>query len=306
MHSPLTELFEKYHRTEYLGSDPLEYVHRYARPEDQEIVALLAALTAYGNVKQIRASVANILGRLEKWAGGPEAAVRRLADPNGVEELRSVLRGYKHRFNDADDWVRLLRLAEASLREHGSLGGHFARYHRTEAPDFAAGLSGWIDDWKKNPIARGAPASFKHLLSTPEGGSACKRWCMFLRWMGRRDALDPGLWTEGGGLAHTIPPGHALHSRQLIIPVDTHVGRIGQYINLTRRKTLNWRTSLEITAGLARLDPEDPTRYDFALARLGILDQCKKRYDASVCTRCALLPACRYARKQSRAKLAPR
>ena len=301
--APLRQLFETYHRSDYLASDPLEFVHRYSRPEDQEIVALLAALTAYGNVKQIRASVSHILSRLESWAGSPERAVRRLRESDATRELERVLAGYKHRFNDSSDWVRLLRLAEFSLRSHGSLGGHFAQHHSEGEANIAHALTLWIEDWRNHPIARGAPQSFWHLLSTPKGGSACKRWCMFLRWMGRRDLLDLGLWTEEGGLSRTIPRGRHLHSRQLVIPVDTHVGRISQYIGLTKRTTLNWRTALEITSSLEALSPGDPTQFDFALARLGILDQCRRRFDATICTRCPLLPACRFAAR--RGKLSP-
>ena len=35
---------------------------------------------------------------------------------------------------------------------------------------------------------------------------------------------------------------------------------------------------MEITSNLARLDPADPTRYDFALAHLGISGACRGRW----------------------------
>ena len=53
----LDQVFDRYHRAVHLGSDPLEFVHRYSNPWDQEVVALVAAQLAYGNVRQIRASV---------------------------------------------------------------------------------------------------------------------------------------------------------------------------------------------------------------------------------------------------------
>jgi uncharacterized protein (TIGR02757 family) len=115
---------------------------------------------------------------------------------------------------------------------------------------------------------------------------------MFLRWMGRKDQLDPGLWSETGPLrtAETY-----LHPSQLVLPLDTHTGRISQYLSLTSRKSLNWKAALEVTARLRKSDPLDPTRYDFALSRMGILEYCKRKYRPEICEACQLLPACRFA-----------
>jgi uncharacterized protein (TIGR02757 family) len=120
---------------------------------------------------------------------------------------------------------------------------------------------------------------------------------MFLRWMGRKDALDPGLWTRNGALASTFQLGRYLDSRQLVMPLDTHTGRISQYLGLTSRKSVNWLAALEVTEALRACDPLDPTRYDFSLARLGILDLCQRKYRKHICEQCQLLPACRFAQK---------
>jgi uncharacterized protein (TIGR02757 family) len=119
---------------------------------------------------------------------------------------------------------------------------------------------------------------------------------MFLRWMGRRDSVDPGLWTETSPLRDGFPKGRYLHSRQLVIPLDTHTGRITQYLELTRRKTLDWKTALEVTRNLRLCDPADPTRYDFAISRLGILDLCQRRYRKEICSRCELVRVCTHAK----------
>jgi hypothetical protein len=88
-----------------------------------------------------------------------------------------------------------------------------------------------------------------------------------------------------------------LKSSQLILPLDTHTGRISQYLGLTRRKSLNWLAALEVTESLRQCEPNDPSRYDFALARLGILDHCRHKYIEDVCGRCDLVEACRFAQK---------
>jgi hypothetical protein len=63
---------------------------------------------------------------------------------------------------------------------------------------------------------------------------------------------------------------------------------------------LDWRAAREVTDALRDCDPEDPVRYDFALARLGILDLCQRMFQPEICRRCELLPACRFAKKRIR------
>ena len=60
-----------------------------------------------------------------------------------------------------------------------------------------------------------------YFFPRPSAGSACKRLNLFLRWMVRRDALDLGVWTR-------VSPA------QLIVPLDTHVIRVGRCLRLTR------------------------------------------------------------------------
>jgi uncharacterized protein (TIGR02757 family) len=282
----LDRLHLNYHRAEFLSSDPLEFVHHYRDPWDREAVALLGAVLAYGNVKQIRRSVAEVLRRMEGACGSPQAFVRA--------PKRAALKGFVHRFNRGEDIALLLELLARSWKEHGSLGAHFVSRLEPGAPDISVALDGLMGDWI-SWAGRRARGSFTYLLTARRDGSCCKRWCMFLRWMGRRDQLDPGLWTEQGELQSTFPKGRYLKSSQLVLPLDTHTGRISQYLGLTDRKTLNWKAATEITERLKSFNAEDPVRYDFALARLGILDLCQRRYRAEICEGCELLPHCRFA-----------
>ena len=96
------------------------------------------------------------------------------------------------------------------------------------------------------------------LVPHPAKGSACKRLHLYLRWMVRRDAVDPGGW-------------NGVPTAKLIVPLDTHMHRIGLGLGLTARRQADMRTALEVTRGFARHAPHDPVRYDFALTRLPIL-----------------------------------
>jgi uncharacterized protein (TIGR02757 family) len=122
-----------------------------------------------------------------------------------------------------------------------------------------------------------SPANF--FFPDPASGSACKRWNMYLRWMVRRDRLDLGLW-----------PG--IPTSRLVMPTDTHIHLVARRLRLTRRRTADWRTAREITDRLARIDPRDPVRYDYALCRLGILQICKPQRGLSLCSECPVQEPC--------------
>ena len=100
-------------------------------------------------------------------------------------------------------------------------------------------------------------AGVRHFFPRPSAGSACKRLNLFLRWMVRADAHDLGVWTR-------VP------SAKLIVPLDTHVIRVGRGLRLTRYASPGWPMAREITASLRRLDPDDPVKYDFALCHLSM------------------------------------
>jgi uncharacterized protein (TIGR02757 family) len=126
----------------------------------------------------------------------------------------------------------------------------------------------------------GDKAGVRYFFPAPSNGSACKRLNLYLRWMVRpADGLDLGLWTK-------VDPA------DLIIPIDTHLGRISRNLGLTKRKSADWKSAEEVTARLARLDPADPLKYDFALCRLGILDRCPKRVDPVKCAECIIRDIC--------------
>ena len=80
---------------------------------------------------------------------------------------------------------------------------------------------------------------------------------LFLRWMSRRDGVDPGGWTA-------VPPS------KLVIPLDTHIIRAGRSLRLTKYQSTGWKMAADITASLRALDPDDPVKYDFSLCHLSM------------------------------------
>lgn len=247
----------------HLPYDPVRFPRRYAARADREAAALISALFSYGNVKAIGDYLDDLFAHL-----GPSPAAALAGG-----EVKGGLRPY--RFQTAGDVHQLMVALGCVLDSHGSLeaafsakGGTaehrleaFARLLRDQCPKLTPGLS--------------------HLMPLPSDGSACKRWWMFLRWVVRPDdGLDLGLWS-------------CLTPADLRMPVDTHVARIASALGLVRRKATDRAFAVELTESLRAFCPEDPTRYDFALAHMGISKQCLGRREESVCRACSLRPHCK-------------
>ena len=264
----------------HLANDPLSFCHRYQSPQDQEIAGLIAASFAYGNVKII---LRNLEGVFATMGASPRLFVERF-DPK--RELR-LFGGFKHRFNDGRDLCALLLACQTMLREAGSLEGWFLRFHDAAAQeDVTRTLVGFTDAVKEldyTPVfgKGGIPQDsyFPFLFPSPAAGSACKRLCMYLRWMVRpADGIDLGIW-------------QGISPARLVIPVDAHIQRICGFLGFTCRKQADWRMAREITARLRQLDPADPVKYDFSLCHLGISEGCDGKNLAS-CLNCPITDVC--------------
>jgi uncharacterized protein (TIGR02757 family) len=266
------------------ANDPVDFVHAYTTNADRELVALAAANLAFGNVKAIRAKVADLLRRLG------ESPAKAADDP---AELHAALDGWKHRVFQGEDVAKLLAGARRVQREDGSLGAAFARALReadAEAPSETEGLREALASFcDRIRVAGGLPLpgmTGKHdrrgpvsLLSNPRAGGGAKRLLLFLRWMVRpADGIDLGLWP--------VP------ERRLLMPVDVHIHKLSRNLGFTRREDVSWRTAVEITEALARYDADDPTRYDFSLCHMGMLQGCPSRRDAVRCEGCGVRPVC--------------
>lgn len=281
-------LLEKYHSTHWLSSDPVEFVHRYRNSDDQEIVGLLASCFAYGSVKQIRRALEQVLAPMGE---NPFHFVRNFGALSRLDPQKgapSAWPGFYYRFHKEAHLAGLVTVLGRALCEFGTIGNCFRE--TATGSGLEGALEGgvrWfhseIEAWAKETNQPQLVQGLKFFFNRPSGGSSCKRLVMYFRWMVRKDEIDFGLWTW-------------LDPSELVIPVDTHVARISSYVGLRKGPELkppSWRMAVEITLSLRELNANDPVRYDFALARLGILDICNRKYVSSVCERCPLLAVCK-------------
>jgi len=263
----------------YLRSDPLEYVRRYKDRRDREVAAFIAASVSYGNVGQIRRSIEDLFWRMKP---GPYEFTMK--SPPAL--LLKKLKDFRHRFNSGRDVACMIRFLRDAIRRYGSIEAAFTKHFNHTDADIGPALAGFVEETlacNHSPFYPGkelpGDAGVRRFFSSPRSGSACKRLNLFLRWVVRHDNLDLGLWK-------TIP------ASKLVIPLDTHIARTARHIGLTRRKTANWKTALEITEALKQFDPNDPVKYDFSLARPGILGLCRTRR----CDLCAVRKSCKGAK----------
>lgn len=255
--------------------DPVELVRAYEDPHDQEVAGLVVAALAYGRVASIKAKARVALSRIDP---SPAAA----ADGDRVEALS----GFVHRFQRGEDLPRFVRAIGAVRRRHGSLAACFASHAGGAGADYGAAIDGFVMELRD---AAGAPLTYglRFLLPRAEdAGGAAKRVCLYLRWMIRpAGAADLGSWQR-------LAPGR-LDPAKLIIPLDTHIERIGRYIGLTDRRTSGMRTAREITCTLRELRPADPLAYDLALCHLGVSGRCPRKRDVVRCAGCPIKGVCR-------------
>lgn len=264
----------------HLANDPLSFCHRYPHPEDREVVGLIAASLAYGNVKIIRKNLDSVFSAMGD-------SPRRFVDSFDPARGLALFTGFKHRFNDGRDLCALILACQTMLKEAGSIERWLLRFHDEGREDVTETLTGFTAAVKAldfSPVF-GAPeipegSYFPFFFPSPASGSACKRLCMYLRWMVRPDdGIDLGLWK-------------GISPSQLVIPVDAHIQRICGLLGFTARKQADWRMAREITARLRELDPDDPVKYDFSICHLGISEGCDGK-DHLKCRNCPIAGICR-------------
>ena len=241
----LERLYRRYHKREFLYTDPVEFLHAYPDLRDREIVGFIASAIAYGRVAQIGKSVSRVLDRMPS----PSDFLKR----SSKKSLLRAFSDFRHRFTNGEELAAALYALKRIIDRYGSIEGCFNAAYSNDDDTILPALSSFVDE-----CVREGAGCRSSLLAPPSGGSACKRLNLYLRWMVRRDDIDPGGWER-------IPPS------KLIVPLDTHMFRICRAFGFTRRRQADLRSAIEVTGAFRKLAPEDPVRYDFALTRSGIL-----------------------------------
>jgi uncharacterized protein (TIGR02757 family) len=253
----LDTLYSDYNRLDS-ASDPVQKVRPFGDAADREIAGFCAAALAFGRVASVLNSIDTLLGIM-----GPRPAkfVRRFDPTASHPELRAMV----HRWTRGADLAALLWILRQMLERSGSIEGFFL-----EGDDGGEDVGRALDAFSTRALALDMRRAYGrvpkragvcYFFPRPSAGSACKRLNLFLRWMVRKDEVDLGVWTR-------------VHASRLIVPLDTHVIRLGRCLRLTRRVSPGWKMAADITASLRQLDPLDPVRFDFSICHVGMMNAC--------------------------------
>jgi uncharacterized protein (TIGR02757 family) len=249
----LDTYLEKCNNLQFLDNDPLSIPHRFSKLQDIEITAFWTAMLAWGQRKTIINSASSLFERMDN---APYDFIL-----NHQESDRIRFLDFKHRTFQPTDTLYFLEFLQNFYRTHPSLEAAFTQHISTKSNInyVETALKSFHDTFFSLPDA---PQRTRKHVATPQSKSTCKRLCMFLRWMVRKDGkgIDFGLWQQ-------IKPS------QLLMPLDVHVDRQARRLGIIEREKTDWLTVLELTEKMREFDPEDPVKYDFALFGMGVLEK---------------------------------
>jgi uncharacterized protein (TIGR02757 family) len=254
----LDRLYESFNYADS-AADPIQIVRRFERADDREVVGFCAGALAFGRVASVLQSIERVLAIM-----GPRPAdyVRRFDPRRDGPAFADLV----HRWTRGPDLVALVWVLAQMIDASSSIEGFFLEGHDPDAVDIEQGL----DSFSRRALALDLKSAYGrvpkrpgvcYFFPRPSAGSGCKRLNLFLRWMVRRDALDLGVWKR-------------VRPAQLVVPLDTHVIRVGRCLRLTRYTSAGWPMARDITASLRELDPDDPVKYDYSLCHLGMMNAC--------------------------------
>lgn len=234
--------YRRFNHSCYRTSDPVDFVWSFQDKADREVAAWAAAALAYGRVASIQSTLQELDRR---WEHQPAAFVYQAS----AREQQNALKGFCYRWTRENHLQALLQ-GWAAVHSHNPIP---RRLRDSGCFSYRHALVEVVRDMRE-----AADEDPGHLLPDPAANSACKRLAMWLRWMVRKDEIDPGLWAD------------SLRPSGLWVPLDTHMFRIAKQLRLTRRRAPDAEAARRITAAFARMRPDDPVRYDFAVTRLGM------------------------------------
>lgn len=242
-----------YNNPAFIKNDPISIPHRFTKKQDIEIAGFFAAIFSWGN----RTTIINKSKELMQLLNN---APHYFCLNHTNNDLKKLLT-FKHRTFNATDLLYFIEFFKMHYSKHHSLEIAFTKWMHKKDETVENALKGFYHYFFSLPDV---PERTRKHIASPEKNSSCKRLNMFLRWMVRQDnkAVDFGIWKN-------ISPA------QLICPLDVHVIRVSQQLNILQNNKTDWQAALELTDYLRTLDKADPVKYDFALFGTGVMENKK-------------------------------
>lgn len=229
------DLLDKYYSNTFdielfKASDPCGAVHQLMQHTDLqldiEVGALLVAMISWGSRKVFIPAAIHMLRDEMHWHPADFIMSRKY-----LSAYSSAKNGCVYRTLNVDTF----RLVCESLRQ--ALEGHATMeelFEGLSTKEVIATICQWLSPARVGTIDK----------------SACKRVCMFVRWMTREAAPDLNIWRKRS-------------QADLYAVMDTHVMQLTSSLLVNKRPT--WRACEELTSIFRSWDAHDPLKYDLAL-----------------------------------------
>jgi len=227
---------EKYERA-FPSPDPSEFLKTAKGTNNQEATAFVAACLSFGSIEQFMPKIEQVIG-WAKNSGGMDQWIRRGAFKRRVRA--DACRCF-YRFVTYANLHAFLRTCQQIMSKHETLG----EYVRENGDGTGLGAV-------KAICAAFAESNVGYLVPA-NASSACKRICLFLRWMVREPPVDLGLWKD------------FIRRESLIMPLDAHVLKQARELKLLKNEPATMATARKLTEIMSKVFPGDPLRGDFAL-----------------------------------------
>ncbi len=239
-------IYLQWNQKEYISTDPLTTLFNYNSNSDIEIIGLIASSLAYGRVSQILKAIKIVS---DQMGSSPTLYLKSTSKSNIINDFKN----FKYRFTKGKDISNLLIGIKCVIEEYDSLENLFlSKYNKGE--NITITMETFVEK-----LLNYSKSEANYLIPSPSKGSACKRLCLYIRWMVRNDEIDLGIWSK-------------ISQEDILIPLDTHMFNISKKFGFTNRKTADLKTVIEITENFRKINKEDPIKYDFALTRFGIMN----------------------------------
>ena len=210
-------------------------MHQVKGAKNQEVMGFFASCLSYGSRKQFLPKIEWLRTQSE---GEP---YRWVAEGAFEDALPTDDKACFYRLHTVGDIRKLLHAQRKMLNEYGTMG-IFVERNATDALSAISALCRYF-------AQEGASGIIPH-----DTTSACKRMCMFLRWMVRDGSpVDLGLWSS------------FIDKANLYVPLDIHVLQTANQLEIARVKSAGWKAVVDLTQQLGEAFPSDPARGDFAL-----------------------------------------
>ena len=237
----LVKLADEYETASFIDGDPSQFMHRVEGDANREATAFVASSLSFGARSQFLPKVQWLIDRadgdIDRWIRS--GAFEKDVPPDGSRCF--------YRFFTFETMNAFLRAYRDLMKSFGTLGGYVRAECGGDALKAVQAICGYFS-------SRGLS-----VVVPKDAKSACKRVCMFLRWMVRDGSpVDIGLWSG------------FIDKSTLVIPLDTHVVQEACRLGLLASPCASMCAAKRLTAALAEAFPGDPCRGDFALFGYGV------------------------------------